>query len=74
MAVDRTRFSEPTRLALLERFEDRTESWREHVEETVLPSLTSRMDVMAAKLGVYCAIGSCVGGAIVAGIVAVFLK
>lgn len=66
MAVDRTRLPQATRLVLLEGFEQRTEKWAEGVD--------SKMDdvlVLHTKVTIFAAIGGCIGGAIVAGLVAV---
>lgn len=64
MAIDRARLSQPTRIALLEGFEQRTERWREDVDEKMDDFL-----VLHTKVGIYAAIGGCIGGAIVAGVV-----
>lgn len=63
MAVDRTRLPQPTRLVLLEEFERDTDTWREHVD-TKMERLTSRLDVLGAKIAVYATIGGVIGAAL----------
>lgn len=75
MAIDRSRLSQPTRLALLEGDVGRLDrdSFGDNGLEMRVDKVESRLDIMGAKLGVYAALGALVGSGIVTAIVAVFL-
>lgn len=72
-AIDRTKLTQPTRLVLLEDFEQRTTTWAGDVDLKV-DKLVSRLDVLGAKLGVYAALGACIGGGAVTGVIAWFFS